>query len=219
MGKTILTSNQQLLLDKVASDPTLTKDFYLTGGTALSEFYLQHRLSEDLDLFTENQLVETEIAAWVKATAKALKTKVTFETLRGQLIYYFLFPANDIVKIDFAYFPFPVLGIGQKYKLLRVASVEDIAVNKLQTILTRTRGRDYFDLYEILKNNMSTVEQMRKDYQLKFDVFIPDEQFAKRFAAVLDAKDQPQFLKTVAWKTIEEFFLGEAKKLEPKILA
>ena len=29
--------------------------FYLTGGTALSRFYFHHRLSEDLDLFTETE--------------------------------------------------------------------------------------------------------------------------------------------------------------------
>jgi hypothetical protein len=32
----------------------LTQEFYLTGGTALSAFYLQHRFSEDLDLFTQD---------------------------------------------------------------------------------------------------------------------------------------------------------------------
>ncbi|MEX0681616.1 MAG: nucleotidyl transferase AbiEii/AbiGii toxin family protein, partial [Balneolales bacterium] len=29
-------------------------DFYLTGGTALSRFYLHHRFSEDLDFFADN---------------------------------------------------------------------------------------------------------------------------------------------------------------------
>ncbi len=29
-------------------------DFYLTGGTALSRFYLNHRYSDDLDLFVNH---------------------------------------------------------------------------------------------------------------------------------------------------------------------
>ena len=29
-------------------------DFYLAGGTALSQFYFQHRLSVDLDFFTRS---------------------------------------------------------------------------------------------------------------------------------------------------------------------
>jgi predicted nucleotidyltransferase component of viral defense system len=189
----------------------------LTGGTALSEFYLQHRLSEDLDFFSENELVETDIATWVQTTTKTLRTKVAFETLQGQLIYYFSFP-NDTVMVDFAYFPFPVLGKYKKYKQLRIASIEDIAANKLQAILTRSRGRDYFDIYEIIKQNKSSIEQMRKGYQLKFDVYIPDEQLARRLTAVLDTKDQPKFLQTVNWKTIEQFFLTEAKKLQKKII-
>ena len=32
--------------------------FYLTGGTALSRFYFQHRYSEDLDFFSAKELKE-----------------------------------------------------------------------------------------------------------------------------------------------------------------
>jgi hypothetical protein len=48
----ILTPLQRRFLDAF-SKTELTKDFFLTGGTALAHFYLQHRLSEDLDFFTE----------------------------------------------------------------------------------------------------------------------------------------------------------------------
>ena len=72
MGKTILTPNQQLLLEHASQSKVITDTFYLTGGTALSEFYLQHRLSEDLDFFSEEELDTTAIAAWVKATAKTI---------------------------------------------------------------------------------------------------------------------------------------------------
>jgi predicted nucleotidyltransferase component of viral defense system len=53
MGKTILTPNQKILLAEISRYQPITKRFYLTGGTALSEFYFQHRLSEDLDFFSE----------------------------------------------------------------------------------------------------------------------------------------------------------------------
>lgn len=57
MGKTILTPRQLDFLECVQLEPSLIKRFYLTGGTALAEFYLKHRLSEDLDLFTQDQEV------------------------------------------------------------------------------------------------------------------------------------------------------------------
>jgi predicted nucleotidyltransferase component of viral defense system len=37
----------KILADKI-------DDFYLTGGTALSQFYFQHRISEDLGFFTQD---------------------------------------------------------------------------------------------------------------------------------------------------------------------
>ena len=51
----ILTENQIRLLKIVQADEYLCKHFYLTGGTALAEYYLQHRLSEDLDFFSEGE--------------------------------------------------------------------------------------------------------------------------------------------------------------------
>lgn len=58
MGKTILTPKQSQFLELISQDKQITKRFYLTGGTALSEFYLQHRLSYDIDLFTEKEEVD-----------------------------------------------------------------------------------------------------------------------------------------------------------------
>ncbi|MEK7458532.1 MAG: nucleotidyl transferase AbiEii/AbiGii toxin family protein, partial [Patescibacteria group bacterium] len=52
MGKTILTPNQHKLLECAAQSSGIVDTFYLTGGTALAEFYLHHRLSEDLDFFS-----------------------------------------------------------------------------------------------------------------------------------------------------------------------
>lgn len=53
MGKTILSHRQQLLLQKLSELPAVTDSFYLSGGTALAEYYLHHRYSEDLDFFSE----------------------------------------------------------------------------------------------------------------------------------------------------------------------
>ena len=111
-----------------------------------------------------------------------------------------------------------MLGTPIKYKNLRISSIEDIAVNKVQAILTRSRGRDYVDLFEIMTHKKYTIELLLKEYRLKFDVAIPYEQIAKRFAAVLDASDQPKFLGNSNWKEVEKFFLAEVKKLETKVL-
>ena len=49
----VLTRLQREFLSRFFSQPS-GQAFYLTGGVALSEFYLHHRLSQDLDLFTQS---------------------------------------------------------------------------------------------------------------------------------------------------------------------
>ncbi|MDO8575572.1 MAG: nucleotidyl transferase AbiEii/AbiGii toxin family protein [bacterium] len=51
----ILSKNQINILSLLSKDKLVVESFYLTGGTALAEFYLQHRLSEDLDFFSEKE--------------------------------------------------------------------------------------------------------------------------------------------------------------------
>ena len=52
-------------------------DFYLTGGTALSRFYLNHRLSDDIDLFTQNQQIDfSHVNSLVLRILDKLKLKI-----------------------------------------------------------------------------------------------------------------------------------------------
>lgn len=61
MGKVqIITQRHQIILDEVKKNNYLNKHFYFTGGTALSAVYLQHRYSDDIDLFTSKDELDKE---------------------------------------------------------------------------------------------------------------------------------------------------------------
>lgn len=76
MEKTILTPKQLEFLELVKVEPEITKRFYLTGGTALAEFYLKHRLSEDVDLFTEeNEVDQKLVESYLKKISVILSVK------------------------------------------------------------------------------------------------------------------------------------------------
>lgn len=60
MGYYILTPRQSYLVEQAAKNDELTRWYYLTGGTALSEFYLHHRLSEDIDFFTRSEVYQVK---------------------------------------------------------------------------------------------------------------------------------------------------------------
>ena len=218
MGKTILTPEQHQILEFVVSSPKITTSFYLTGGTALSEFYFQHRLSEDFDFFSEQPLVESDILAWVKKCSQAVKvTDVEYQSLHQQLTFFFHFP-KTVVKIDFSQYPFPHLGEYKKYQTLRIASLVDIGVNKVQAIQTRKRGRDFFDLYLLLTKGKLDTRNLLESYRTKFDITISPQELAKQYMGVLEAIDQPKFIGKVDWSEIETFFLQEVRALHESFL-
>ena len=73
MGQTILTPHQSQFLELVGQEPDLVKDYYFTGGTALTEYYLKHRISEDIDLFTERfEVDQILIEAFLKKISEKL---------------------------------------------------------------------------------------------------------------------------------------------------
>ena len=103
MGKIqILTKEQQIILDELSKNNFLRDNFYFTGGTALSQFYLQHRFSEDLDFFTtqqfDNQAVFTLVSDWSK------RDNFTFESrsVGPVLIFNLYFPKKISLKVDFS---------------------------------------------------------------------------------------------------------------------
>lgn len=66
MGKNILTAKQLDFLELAQAQAAITRKFYLTGGTALAQFYFQHRLSEDIDLFSEEEVEPSAIEPFLQ---------------------------------------------------------------------------------------------------------------------------------------------------------
>ena len=220
MGKTILTPKQLNFLELAASEKQITKRFYLTGGTALSEFYLQHRLSEDIDLFCEDTEVEIDaVEAFLKKISPALGVKkIKRSQFLGLVSYVMFFNGKNSLKVDFNYYPFLRIGKGKKFKDLEIDSVYDIAANKVHTIFMRPRSRDYADLYCIMKQENYSLDKLIIDAKTKFDWHIDKVNLASQFSRVIDFKeDFPKMLVPFNHKDMEEFFLTLAKSLEGEI--
>jgi predicted nucleotidyltransferase component of viral defense system len=64
-GEKILSQEQKKTLELFSKEDYLVKNFYLTGGTALSAFYLFHRISEDLDFFSEKEVYLPAIRTFI----------------------------------------------------------------------------------------------------------------------------------------------------------
>lgn len=221
MGKTILTPKQLEFLELAQSQSQLTKRFYLTGGTALSEFYLQHRLSEDIDLFTEKEEVNQGVVeAFLKKSARRLKIKkIKLSQFLGLFSYQLIYQDGEELKVDFNYYPFLRIDKGIKFKNLSVDSLEDIAANKVHTLFMKPRPRDYIDLFFLMTTQNYDLNHLILDAKAKFDWDIDRMNLANQFIRVkeLEFKDLPRMLKPLDFKKMQEFFLKLAKSLEKEI--
>lgn len=219
MGKTILTPHQSQFLELVGSQKQLSQDFYLTGGTALSEFYYQHRLSEDLDFFNTNSEVnQVAIEVFLKKNSSKLGvTNIKKTVFLGLITYILEFSDNQQLKIDFNYYPFPRIESGKQYKGVSIDSVYDIAANKLHTMFMKPRSRDYIDLYFILTREKYSLDKLIISAKTKFDWHIDKITLASQFLRTKDFDESSMLLVPFDKKKMDDFFFNLAKSLDKGI--
>jgi len=136
-------------------------DFYLTGGTALSRFYLNHRYSDDLDFFSHQKIdflaAVREIIAEFKSKFN-LETRVMTEDFAQVFIhtgefyekYHDRFQAK--LKIDFVNErEIPHFGELKRFDCFsRVDNLRNMLSNKI-TALPRLEPKDVADIWFICK--------------------------------------------------------------------
>lgn len=217
MAKIVLSSFQRKVL-QLFKTSTLSTKFYLSGGTALAEFYLKHRLSEDLDFFTQEELDIEELKKFINLVAR--KTQIVeIEFQHGFGLYtFFLKDKKQQYKIDFGQYPFGPIEKLKNFNGIFVESMYDIAVNKAHTIAFRPRLRDFIDLYFILqqKKDWTFPELIKRSFE-KFEMKADSLQIGENLLAVKNLADMPQMIKKVELARIQEFFLKELKKLKTEI--
>lgn len=186
----------------------------------MSEYYLKHRKSEDLDFFTQEELNLSSLKKFAaKITSTILMDKLEFQHGFG-LYTFFFYPKGEVAKykIDFGQYPFGTIEPLKTIEGICVESLYDIAVDKTHTISIRPRFRDFIDLYFILHQRKEwTFRNLTKKAQEKFEIITDPFQMGENLLRVKDMSDMPIMLKKVDLKKVREFFLSEAKKLQAEI--
>ena len=148
MASDVLTPLQQSVLTELFGDPWLHDHFYLTGGTALAAYYLRHRRSDDLDLFTHDDVlngIDGLLRSYLVRTGWRVEQT-------GKAPRFLRYRLNDELQLDFVVdVPFRV-GSPQRIDAVMVDSLKNIAVNKVCAILGRLDPKDYVDLFFILRD-------------------------------------------------------------------
>jgi hypothetical protein len=181
------------LLKKLMQIPELS-EFVLVGGTNLS-LKLGHRISIDLDLFTNTAFdrdeVFTGIVTVLPQTIKIDERKQTiWLTIEG-------------VKVDVILLQYPYIRPIQIIDDIRFMSVEDIIPMELEAMATRGAKKDFWDIAELL--NYYNLQKMLEFYELKY----PNSDIGhiiRSMTYFVDAeaqKDNPEDLKGITWKQVK----------------
>ncbi len=159
-GKGIVSEIQKRILGSFQKVPDASF-FYLTGGTALAEFYFGHRKSYDLDLFTTEEGLVSPFSRIVSDRLKSAGLNVDVIRRFSSFVEIEVTHENEKTRIQLAYdspfrFEKPVdseLGI-------KINDYKDIIVDKFLAFFGRAEPRDAVDLFFILKNE--TIEDIAR---------------------------------------------------------
>lgn len=212
MGKvSILTKEQDIILAEVKKSEFLSTNFYFTGGTALSAFYLQHRYSEDLDFFSEKNIDTETIFTFFQDLSR--QHSFTFTSEFQQVVYIFLLKFNNTatLKVDFGYYPYKQIEKPNELNGIKTDSLIDIAVNKLLTITQRDTAKDFVDLYFLLEK--FTVWELIEGVRIKFRMQLEPFILASDFLKVEDFDYLPRMIRKLSLDELKSFFRQKAKEI------
>lgn len=128
------------------------KRFFLTGGSALGLFYLQHRLSYDLDLFSVEHPDWIELDGIVRLCAGKIGAAV--EPLRNAPTFrrYKLTRSDQTEIVDIVIDVSPQNDPEKPWiGGVRVDTLREIMLNKIATLVSRCEMKDIVDLYFLEK--------------------------------------------------------------------
>lgn len=184
-------------------------EFYLVGGTALA-LQIGHRISEDFDLFINQDLSEN------------LRKKIrrVFEGFRIEISLRHSEQINisvDGVKMNFVKYRYPLIFKLVKSEGVKIASVSEIALMKAFASGGRASPKDYVDLYFILKKRLISLENIIDSCQKKYKEEFNSRLFLEQLTHLEDIGETKkiEFLKEkVTKKEMQKFFEKEVEKIK-----
>lgn len=205
--KTVLPDTLRAI--KLVSRLSAIKKAYLAGGTALA-LQLGHRISVDLDFFTQEEIDENVVASSLSQLSEFTESQREWRTVLGTI---------GKTKFSIFYYKHKLIDSLLPFEGIMLASKKDIAAMKIHAISDRGTKRDFIDVYLLAKE--FTIEEMLDFYDQKYGV-LDDKLYMilKSLDYFVDADRQvmPEMLIPIDWKEIKEYFRRETYRLAQKRL-
>jgi Nucleotidyl transferase AbiEii toxin, Type IV TA system len=133
----------------LAEISVLETPFYLAGGTAASRGYLEHRFSDDLDLFVND---DAQFVLWTDRIVQALRRSQLWHcevTTREERFVRLSLSREEVsLKIEFMNDVPSHAGNIRLHPILgRLDSPENLLANKVAALLDRQEPKDFADVW------------------------------------------------------------------------
>lgn len=208
--KGILTPLQKDFLVRFFAVP-VGQRFWLTGGTALAAFYFHHRVSDDLDLFTLDEVALTAIIQPLHDIAAEIGCVLTTTRLSDYFLQAVLTGEGTSLKLDLVRDVSPQFGERCISDEIVVDSLDNIAANKVTAILGRADVKDFVDLYFILQAGYELKHLIAQAKQK--DLGLTEFYLGHMMRQVTRLDSMPELRQPLSLETLQEFYLGLADEL------
>lgn len=203
----ILTNEQKIILDEVKKSDFIKRNFYLTGGTLLSFYYLQHRFSDDLDFFSEQKVDTFSVFNLLQELSQKHHFTLSVRFNEPLYVVNLKFKNGQTLKVDFAHYPYKRVGQSLNIEGLAIDSLLDIAVNKLLTANQRNDVKDFVDLYFLLNElKKYTVWDLMEGVKVKFRFEMEPIPLAYDFLKAEKFTFLPRMIKSLEINELQRFF-------------
>jgi hypothetical protein len=217
----ILTDLQKRILTLFRNLPD-QEAFYLTGGTALSAFFLKHRKSNDLDFFTNTE--EIILPFTQKLEISLANEKYEVARLRGfhSFVELSVNTADESTIVHIALdspFRFEQPSDSEEISGLKVDSLIDIATNKLLALFGRAALRDFIDVYFLINERFSKKELIEKSGQKDpgFNIYWLGVAMARIEDFPDDSPDMHLLIRPCNMTELKKFFSAWRKEIRKEI--
>ncbi len=168
----IITPLQEEILSVFAALPD-QEQFYLAGGTALAGFYLGHRLSFDLDLFTGEENLVRPLAARFEMALREAGFEVVVSRRFAAFAQFVVRRGEASHKVDLAFdSPFRLEEPKRTELGVFVESYQDLMADKTLAYYGRSEPRDAVDVYFLLqRHSWDALMQAAGEKDTGFDLY------------------------------------------------
>jgi len=178
---------------------------YLAGGTALA-LLIGHRISVDLDFFTEKEFDENRTANSLSNIKEFKELRKDWRTILGKI---------NKTSVSLFYYKYPLIEKPHTFEEIQIIGKRDLAAMKLHAIEERGTRRDFIDLFFIA--NDYSLDEIIELYDQKYGVL--DDHLYSIVRALNYFEDaerelsMPKMLVDVSWEDVKRFFKRESLRL------